>query len=395
MNIAEKIEVIKRSQFFIGFSMDILEKLASLTTEHSFDPMVKVINEGELGDSMYFIVQGRLKVHNGDKVRAELKEFDVFGELAMLSSEVRLASVTAVDSSFLLQITRKNIYAVMSENRDFYEKVIDILCRRTRQIIELEKKLNQSEKLASLGLLTSGIAHELRNPLNFIMNFSSLAESLVANLNSSVQKKNSEIELTKELDEIGSILKKIQNHSRRADSIVNGLLSTVHLSDAQFEKIVIPQLIREAIPLTLNSFKSKYPDFEVLIEEKYDEVQLNVIPKDLIRVFINIMDNAFYAMNERKRQNTQFKPELKIRCQENSEGVVVKFKDNGGGLSQIHLDQIFQPFFTTKPVGAGTGLGLSICYDIITKQHKGKLIANTDNREYTEIIISLPKTALL
>lgn len=391
LKIEKKIEVIKKSEFFRCSSEKLLNELAGLTTELHCMPMEIIVREGDLGSSMYFVVQGHLKVHKGDKIKAELQAFDMFGEFAMLSSEVRLASVSAMEDCILLELTREDIYGLMSRNQELYKKIIEILCRRVREMIELEKKLNQHEKLASLGLLTSGIAHELKNPINFIVNFSSLICESIKELIDAVEKNETGLSIKNDLNEISGVINKIHNHSLRADSIVNGLLSHVHLRSSQFEKTSITHLIKEALQLSLQSFKLKWDDFDVNIHEDYScNIDLNVVTSDLIRVFINILDNAFYAMHEQKKVNPNFTPKLEVSCQGLPEYVAISFKDNGGGISQTHIDQIFHPFFTTKPTGIGTGLGLSLSYDIITKQHKGKIMVRSDHHEYTEFVIMLP-----
>lgn len=394
MLLERKVEAIKRSQFFNFASQKVLEELASSTPEHQYDTNEAVIHEGDLGSSMFIVLEGHLKVHNGDKILAELKTFDFFGELAMLSSEVRLASVTALEPSVLIEVTKENLYSTMSKHQELYEEVIGVLCKRSRQMLKLEKKLSHSEKLAALGLVISGVAHELKNPLNFILNYAVFSyhtlQTILEEIQASTDERNET--LKGDLVEVLGLLQKIENHSHRADTIINKLLSHTHLPGAEQEELSIPLLIKKAIELALQSFRGRHPNFHVEILENYDyEHELvKVVPNDLINVFINLLENSFYAMQERKQKDPEFTPMLNITFKAYSNEAKISFKDNGGGISQANFDKIFQPFFSTKPPGEGAGLGLSLCEDIITRQHKGNMIPNTDHCEFTEMIILLP-----
>lgn len=395
MDLEEKIKVIKNSQFLRSASDDIIKELAEGAVERHYLTDESIYNEGDLGNSIFIVAKGHLKVLSDGVIKTELKEYNSFGELSMLTSKVRQVSVAAIEPSIVLEITSETLFQIMDKHHQLYKEVIEVLCQQ--EINNLKEKLAQSEKLASLGLITSGIANELKNPINYILNLSMLAFVCLNETLEFLEKNNKEIDVDKvryELAEVLKKLQKIQSHSHRANNIVTKLLSHFHLSGFQFERVSIPKLIKQAIELSLDEFKDKNPRFNVEIEEKYDfDHQIcKVAPFDLVRVFINILDNAFYAMNERKKLGDPlYTPTLEIEYKDYTDEVKISFKDNGGGISLSNMDHIFQPFFSTKPAGVGIGLGLPLSYDIITKIHKGSLIVNTDYCDYTKIIILIPK----
>lgn len=300
--------------------------------------------------------------------------------------------------------------AISIENAKFYGELEEIVGERTKEVqdkneqlsqalenlTKMQKQMIQQEKLASLGLLSSGIAHELKNPLNFVINFSELVSDSVNSLNEKIINEELKIsvgELKTELGSISDLIKKVVHHSQRVDGIVKGLLPHAYKGGVKAEKTSLQALIDQAIHLTLQVFRKKEPNFVINIISDYDpNVQpQEIFPGELTRVFINLIDNACFAMNQKLKKDPQYKPELKITLKESATEVEIIFRDNGGGVAQSHLDKIFQPFFTTKEVGEGTGLGLSISYDIITQQHNGKMSVSSDGLTFTEFLILLPK----
>ncbi|MFN0187429.1 MAG: ATP-binding protein, partial [Bacteroidia bacterium] len=259
-----------------------------------------------------------------------------------------------------------------------------------KQLRETQDQLLQSEKMASLGLLTAGIAHEIQNPLNFVVNFS---EGTLDVVNELLEAKSDEekTDLAKELNES---LKKIHHHGKRAERIVKSMLQHSREGSGEKELVEINQLLHESVNLAYHGVRATHKEFQCAINEQFDTKipSFNVIPQDVSRVFLNIANNAFYALREKSANDPLFKSELKITTSLKDNQVEIKIKDNGIGIPKEKIDKIFQPFFTTKPSGQGTGLGLSMSYDIITKSHQGKIEIQSIANEYTEFIIQLPLT---
>jgi signal transduction histidine kinase len=260
-----------------------------------------------------------------------------------------------------------------------------------------QSQLVQSEKMASLGELTAGIAHEIQNPLNFVNNFSEVNKELLAEMNEEIGKGN--------FDEVKIIAKditaneeKINHHGKRADAIVKGMLQHSRSSSGQKEPTNINALADEYFRLAYHGLRAKDKSFNATLKTDYDESigNINIIPQDIGRVILNLITNAFYVVDEKKKQNgDNYEPTVTVSTSRSlsfGEGraeVQIKVADNGNGIPQKVLDKIFQPFFTTKPTGQGTGLGLSLSYDII-KAHGGELKVETKEGEGSEFIIQLP-----
>jgi two-component system, NtrC family, sensor kinase len=260
-----------------------------------------------------------------------------------------------------------------------------------KQLRETQDQLLQSEKMASLGLLTAGIAHEIQNPLNFVVNFSEGTLDVVNEL-VDAKDESEKAALAKELNES---LKKIHHHGKRAERIVKSMLQHSREGSGEKETVDINQLLHESINLAYHGVRANHKEFQCSLVEKLDAnlPSVKVIPQDLSRVFLNIANNAFYALREKALSQPAFKSELKINSSLEDRQILISIKDNGTGIPKEKVDKIFQPFFTTKPSGQGTGLGLSMSYDIITKSHQGKIEIQSKENEYTEFIIHLPITA--
>ena len=254
-----------------------------------------------------------------------------------------------------------------------------------------QQQLIQSEKMASLGELTAGIAHEIQNPLNFVNNFSEINKELVDELKSELTTGNGQqaIEIA---DSIKANEEKINHHGKRADAIVKGMLQHSRTSNGQKEPTDINALVDEYLRLAYHGLKAKEKSFDAQINTDFENSigMINIIPQDIGRVILNLINNAFYAVEEKKKQNQDgYEPTVSISTKKAKDKVEIKVKDNGNGIPQKVLDKIFQPFFTTKPTGQGTGLGLSLAYDIV-KAHGGEIKVNTKENEGTEFIIELP-----
>jgi signal transduction histidine kinase len=289
---------------------------------------------------------------------------------------------------------------VMRQKDELQSTLSELKIRQTQLI--------QSEKMASLGELTAGIAHEIQNPLNFVNNFSELNTELISELKAEMDDGNS-IDALSIANDISENEKKINHHGKRADAIVKGMLQHSQVSSGQKEPTDINALAEEYLRLSYHGYKAKENSFNVLLKTDFDNSigKINIEPQEIGRVIKNLVTNAFYAVAEKKRNgqivdeeisdNAQngYQPSvtLKTSILSSSPGqmrtCLISVIDNGNGISQKVLDKIFQPFFTTKPTGEGTGLGLSLSYDIV-KAHGGELKVETKEGEGSEFIIKIP-----
>jgi len=254
-----------------------------------------------------------------------------------------------------------------------------------------QSQLIQSEKMASLGELTAGIAHEIQNPLNFVNNFSEINKELVTEIKAAIAKENmSEVKTIAE--DIEANEEKINHHGKRADAIVKGMLQHSRSNSGQKEPTDINGLVDEYLRLAYHGLRAKDKSFNADFKTDFDNNigKVNIIPQDIGRVVLNLINNAFYAVDEKKKQNQNgYEPTVSVNTKKNNGKIEISVKDNGNGIPQKVLDKIFQPFFTTKPTGQGTGLGLSLSYDII-KAHGGDLKVETKEGEFAQFSIHLP-----
>jgi signal transduction histidine kinase len=281
-----------------------------------------------------------------------------------------------------------------SQNQVLENQVAERTAELNQSFQELkstQKQLIQSEKMASLGELTAGIAHEIQNPLNFVNNFSEINTELVSELEEEAKKGN--------IEEIKSIARnireneeKINQHGKRADAIVKGMLQHSKASTGKKELTDITALADEYLRLSYHGMRAKDKSFNATLQTDFDTrtEKINVIPQDIGRVLLNLYNNSFYAVSERKKQSGEnYQPMVSVTTQKLNDKIEIRVKDNGHGIPQKVLDKIFQPFFTTKPTGVGTGLGLSLAYDII-KAHGGEIRVETKEGQGTNMIIVLP-----
>lgn len=255
-----------------------------------------------------------------------------------------------------------------------------------------QTQLIQAEKMASLGALTAGIAHEIQNPLNFVNNFSEVNTELIEEMKEELEKGNMD-EVKSIAEDIAENEKKIAQHGKRADSIVKGMLLHSRSSSGIKEPTDINSLADEFLRLTYHGLKAKDKSFNATMKSDFDPSigKINVTAQEMGRVLMNLLNNAFYAVNEKRKLNMDgYEPTVTISTRKLKDKVEIKVSDNGNGIPQTLLDKVFQPFFTTKPSGEGTGLGLSLSYDIVTKGHGGELKVDTKEGMYTTFIIDLP-----
>ena len=255
-----------------------------------------------------------------------------------------------------------------------------------------QKQLVQAEKMASLGELTAGIAHEIQNPLNFVNNFSDVSNELLDEMKAELEKGNAE-EAKLIASDVKVNLEKILHHGKRADAIVKGMLQHSRTNTGQKEPTDINVLAEEYLRLAYHGLRAKDKFFNAKFETDLDPsiAKINIVPQEIGRVILNLINNSFYAVSEKKRTvSNGYEPYVMISTKKINDKVEIRVVDNGNGIPQKALDKIFQPFFTTKPTGQGTGLGLSLSYDIVTKGHDGEIKVETKEGEGSAFTISLP-----
>ncbi|RYY67657.1 MAG: GHKL domain-containing protein [Chitinophagaceae bacterium] len=260
------------------------------------------------------------------------------------------------------------------------------------ELTATQAQLVHSEKMASLGELTAGIAHEIQNPLNFVNNFSEVSNELIAEMKEEIARGNFE-EANAIAADVQQNLEKINHHGKRADAIVKGMLQHSRKSNGLKEPTDINVLADEYVRLCYHGLRAKDKSFNATIKTDFgDDIgTINIVSQDIGRVIMNLLTNAFYAVNARRaKQEEGYKPTVSVITRKADNEVLIKVSDNGMGIPAEVIDKIFQPFFTTKPTGQGTGLGLSLSYDIVTKGHGGDLEVETSEGAGTSFTIRLP-----
>ncbi len=262
-----------------------------------------------------------------------------------------------------------------------------------------QNRLIQTEKLASLGQLTAGIAHEIKNPLNFVNNFSAVSTELIDELSETLRSAALDGKTKEEVEELTGMLKgnleKVVQHGRRADSIVRNMLLHSREGSGEHRAVDINAVVEESLNLAYHGARAERPAFNVTLERAFDPAagMVDVYPQEITRVFLNLISNGFYAAAKRKEsEGDSFAPTLGATTKDLGGSVEIRIRDNGTGIPPEVKERMFNPFFTTKPAGEGTGLGLSMSHDIIVKQHGGTIDVNTEPGVFTEFIITLPRT---
>ena len=291
-------------------------------------------------------------------------------------------------------IVRVRSQWLKNENKILEEKVNSRTAELNHSLENLkatQSQLVQSEKMASLGELTAGIAHEIQNPLNFVNNFSEVNKELLAEMKEELEKGNIDDVKAIANDIIGNE-EKINYHGKRADAIVKGMLQHSRSSSGVKELTHLNALCDEYLRLSYHGLRAKDKSFNASLKTDFDTSigKINVIPQDFGRVVLNLLNNAFYAVNEKKQSNIEgYEPTVAIATKRENDKIIITVTDNGNGMPQETIDKVFQPFFTTKPTGKGTGLGLSMSYDIITKGHNGELNVTSKENEGTTFSVIL------
>jgi signal transduction histidine kinase len=280
--------------------------------------------------------------------------------------------------------------------------------QRTRELAEsledlraTQDRLVQTQKLASLGQLTAGIAHEIKNPLNFVNNFSGVSVDLIDELKETVGKVKVDAKTLAEMTELTNTLRgnldKIVQHGKRADAIVKNMLLHSREGSGEHRPVDANALVEESLNLAYHGARAENQSFKVNMERSFDPAagQVDVYPQEITRALLNLISNGFYAATKRKQQDNseEYEPALTASTKDLGDRLEIRIRDNGTGIPPDVRDKMFNPFFTTKPAGEGTGLGLSITHDIIVKQHSGSIEVDTQPGEFAEIRIILPRTA--
>jgi signal transduction histidine kinase len=299
-------------------------------------------------------------------------------------SEESIDLVKSLAEAFSIAYARYEDFTKLEKAKQNVEATLTELKATQTQLI-------QSEKMASLGELTAGIAHEIQNPLNFVNNFSEVNTELIDELKNELATGNQQLAM-EIADDIKSNEEKINHHGKRADAIVKGMLQHSRSSTGAKEPTDINDLADEYLRLSYHGLRAKDKNFNAEIKTDFDASigKINIIPQDIGRVLLNLFNNAFYAVNQQINRNlNSYEPKVAVSTKKSGNSVLITVSDNGGGIPENIKEKIFQPFFTTKPTGSGTGLGLSLSYDIV-KAHGGNLSVETKEGEGTTLIISLP-----
>jgi signal transduction histidine kinase len=330
-----------------------------------------------------------------------LREGVAIGVLALTRREVR----PFTDKQIELITTFADQAAIAIENVRLFDEVQG----RTRELAKsledlrtTQDRLVQTQKLASLGQLTAGIAHEIKNPLNFVNNFSGISSELITELKESLadvslnEKRRAEI--TELMDTLRGNLDKVVQHGKRADTIVKNMLLHSREGSGEHRVVDINAIVEESLNLAYHGARAEKQGFNITLERSLDPAagEADVFPQDITRVLLNLISNGFYAATKRKAEvnGSDYEPTLAATTKSLGDSVEIRIRDNGTGIPPEVKEKMFNPFFTTKPAGEGTGLGLSISHDIIVKQHGGTIEVDTQPSEFTEIKIILPRAAV-
>ena len=321
--------------------------------------------------AMFFINRKQRKEIEKEQLKAVEREKE-FQESEILKAKLEL------------QVAERT--AELRSQKDELQKTLDELKTTQAQLI-------QSEKMASLGELTAGIAHEIQNPLNFVNNFSEVSSELLDEMNEEIVKGDFE-EVKNIASDIKKNLEKINHHGKRADSIVKGMLQHSRTGSTIKEATDINKLADEYLRLAYHGLRAKDKSFNADLITDFDEnlPKIKVLAQEIGRVLLNLFTNAFYATHQKQKKSEEgYKPMVSVKTALKANGIEITVKDNGIGIPVAIKDKIMQPFFTTKPSGEGTGLGLSLSYDIVVKGHDGTITIDSKENEYTVFTIMLPK----
>jgi PAS domain S-box-containing protein len=362
-----------------------------LAAHHTWDEYIRYLTErGEFGETDAETQIARLRSRLADHYSFERTRPD--------GTVIEVRHNPMPDGGVVL------IYGDITERKRSEEEIRaarDTAQGAFRDLQAAQVSLVQAQKMAALGQLTAGIAHEIKNPLNFVNNFASLSTELLGELKEEASPALATLDANQRegIDEtiellIGN-LEKIVEHGQRADNIVKSMLEHSRGASGERREVDLNNLIGEALNLAYQGARAQDQSFNITLENDYEPMlkPIEVAPQEMTRVFLNLIGNGFYAANKRARENgnRRFLPLLKVTTRDLGKVVEVRVRDNGIGIPADIRDKLFQPFFTTKPTGEGTGLGLSISYDIVTQQHGGTIEVDSEEGQFTEFTIRLPR----
>jgi signal transduction histidine kinase len=399
INYAQKALSLRRFISYPIGTLDTYNILADIyRSRGKSDSAVKYLQQAVLLRDTLFSRQKEREIQNLS-FNEKLREQEVLAEGARYRSKIKMYSAFAIAAALLLIAiilwrniqNRKKAFELLHKQKQETDHQKEMLELALKELKSTQTQLIQSEKMASLGELTAGVAHEIQNPLNFVNNFSEVNNELIVEMQEqlAIDNRQQAIEIAKSIRENQE---KINHHGKRADAIVKGMLQHSRASSGQKETTDINGLCDEILRLAYHGFRAKDKSFDATIKtEFYSGIgKINVVPQDIGRVMLNLINNAFYAINEKRNAGAQgYEPTISIATKQLNGKVEVTVKDNGNGIQENIIDKIFQPFFTTKPAGQGTGLGLSMAYDIV-KAHGGELKVESKKGEGSEFVIKLP-----
>jgi two-component system NtrC family sensor kinase len=390
-----------RAASSIAYGMGIYKNSKLLAEEYEQLTVKEALHYRKIYDSLNESMYGAKKVQDLQKTLAEEQQRQQQIQKEQFEKESRLKQY-----GFIAGLAIMLLIAFFLYRNNLQKKKANVLLHHQKEKVEstlaelksTQAQLIQSEKMASLGELTAGIAHEIQNPLNFVNNFSEVNTELIEEMKEEIDKGN--LNDAKAIaNDIKDNEQKINHHGKRADAIVKGMLQHSQSSSGKKEPTDISKLADEYLRLAYHGLRGKDNSFNINMQTDFDETigNINIVPQDIGRVLLNLYNNAFYAVNEKRKEESQMQnaknikyyPTVLVTTKKIGDTISISVNDNGSGIPQKVLDKIFQPFFTTKPTGQGTGLGLSLSYDII-KAHGGVIKIETKEGEGSEFNFQIP-----